>query len=877
MKLFGFLQDNQKQGNEEERPPLQAQIREYIKTTRQKIKEKDRAFKVKAIIVLVLYIYLTGILASIFRYFGEMSNVGFRNAPKPTITPWGAIGAIFSFKYSLMAILLTLIITVAIILWWIRNHIGLGDYDIIERDGMNFKLQKKDAAAGSARPMTPEEEIENFAVIPQKSFKGKKNPGTIIFGRDINTGDYVLEKPIGELERPSRHTFTVGATGSFKTTNYIIPMIMQISRSGDNMIISGPAELVNFSYHMLKKRDYNIKVFDPKKADISDGWNIVGAAKDPVFSKIFAKMIVDHFAGAGKGGDPFWPEGMYVLFSACIQYVNTTTSNTIEQILYMLKVMKKEGMDKLFLNLPDNYPGKSDYETFLTSPVPNNVINGLALRLSTFNVPSVGKICSSEGIDIIKDLAEPGSKTAIFIVADEADSVFSFIPSLFLTAAVKQLKPYAEDTTEKTLAKPVHFIMDEFSNTGYIEDMPQYLATMRKYGIVFHLIIQNLPQFYKRYSEHEVNDMISNCEYKLIFGIGETVTAEFFEKYCGITTIRSSMTQSSSVVTKSTENFREGEQKRNLYNADEFIVMNERNYVLLRKGRHPLELEKVYWKNLEDSKLFKPFERADYVPVSSSYKPVTRLKTSDNASKIGIDYNKGADGANTFDGGRQFGIYEEQTPTFRKEEKNQTEGKNKGRNKGNGKGKGKKKEETESPPLFEPDYYPSYYLDRPIANANDICTEIVDGKTIIKFKNNKNKKGQNRQAVILKYNIDGTKCKVVKGAVPDNMYVAVKTKIDLDVLETACTISKENSVFMGWKLTYKRGDKEIESKRIRDPKTNICVNEHGEITKSYSFSMPQSDCVLSPIFETAKGANKNTDFQTATHEVQSTENAVMRM
>ena len=131
------------------------------------------------------------------------------------------------------------------------------------------------------------------------------------------------------------------------------------------------------------------------------------------------------------------------------------------------------------------------------------------------------------------------------------------------------------------------------------------------------------------------------------------------------------MTQSSSVVTKSTENFREGEQKRNLYNADEFIVMNERNYVLLRKGRHPLELEKVYWKNLEDSKLFKPFERADYVPVSSSYKPVTRLKTSDNASKIGIDYNKGADGANTFDGGRQFGIYEEQTPTFRKEEKNQ--------------------------------------------------------------------------------------------------------------------------------------------------------------------------------------------------------------
>ena len=44
------------------------------------------------------------------KYFGEIIDIGFGDSPKPTITPWGALGALFSFKYSLPTMLVTLLI-----------------------------------------------------------------------------------------------------------------------------------------------------------------------------------------------------------------------------------------------------------------------------------------------------------------------------------------------------------------------------------------------------------------------------------------------------------------------------------------------------------------------------------------------------------------------------------------------------------------------------------------------------------------------------------------------------------------------------------------------------------------------------------------------
>lgn len=864
MKLFGYLEKTKSQPVDH-RPSFVRQVKIYIDETMLKIKKKDSNFKKKAIILLILYMYVTGVLASFLRYLGEIANIGFSNSPKPTLTPWGAVGALFSFKYSLMAILITFLIAASILLWWIRNHIGLGDYELEERGGLKFKKQIMDATLGSAREMTEEEMRDNFTVTPAAEFYGRKNPGRIIFGRDIVSKDYITEKRIPKGLRPNRNTITVGSAGSYKTSNYIIPLVMQLSRAGDNMIINDSStEISKATYHLLESRGYEIKIFNILNPKVSDGWNFIGAVGDnPILSKSFARMIIDSSAGKGEGGDSFWPEGMYVLLSALILYVNTTPTNTIEQIRHILNNVDINDIPRLFKDLADDDPAKMEFNTYMTSPVQRNVLNGAAQRLAIFNSSAISKICSSDGINIIKDLADENKKTAIFIVTSAVDSTFSFIPSLFLTAAAVQLPDHVTNNTEGlTLPQPVHFIMDEFSNTGRIADIGQYLSATRKFGLVFHLIVQSFPQFYKRYDENEVLEIIGNCQYTLCFGAGEPLTAEFFEKYCGPTTVRTSMTQSASVVLKGTDNFREGEQQRSLFYANEILTMDKYEYLLLTNGMPPLKLKKAFWKDLEDSRYTKDFQMRNYQPRCAEYKGTINLDVKEGASH---DEDDRTDLPRSFD--EVDFTLEEEPHRYRAQE-------------GPAKKPGERKKHSktasfaDTPPMFQA----RYYAERPPANSSDVITDVNSkNKKVIYFKNNKDKNGTPRQAILIRYNIDGTTC-TIRGSVPDNLYVPAKTKIRLDELEKKCNLIKENSVLVGWKLQYSRGEKEIKAKRLKIPGSNKCVNENGELVKSYAFSLPLSDCELSPIIESSKGANKNIQNDSAKKpQITSTEHTVIEM
>ena len=57
----------------------------------------------------------------------------------------------------------------------------------------------------------------------------------------------------------------------------------------------------------------------------------------------------------------------------------------------------------------------------------------------------------------------------------------------------------------------------------------------------------------------------------------------------------------------------------------------------------------------------------------------------------------------------------------------------------------------------------------------------------------------------------------------------------------------------------------------------MCVNENGELIKSYSFTLPQSDCEISPIFESGKGAEKNENTERTNEHVESTVNSSLKL
>ena len=125
MKLLGYAKEHTNKQIEKERPPFLKQLKEYKEGIRLKIEKKDRTFKVWSIILITLYFYVTGVITTFLRYFGEIKNLGLRESPKPSGWPWTVVAALFDFRYSIKAYIITLIIAIVILLWWIRKNIAL--------------------------------------------------------------------------------------------------------------------------------------------------------------------------------------------------------------------------------------------------------------------------------------------------------------------------------------------------------------------------------------------------------------------------------------------------------------------------------------------------------------------------------------------------------------------------------------------------------------------------------------------------------------------------------------------------------------------------------------------------------------------------------
>lgn len=96
-------------------------------------------------------------------------------------------------------------------------------------------------------------------------------------------------------------------------------------------------------------------------------------------------------------------------------------------------------------------------------------------------------------------------------------------------------------------ALPIHvnFLLDEFKNIGEIPNFLNYLATVRKYRIGLHVIIQDVGQIKTMYKEQEHEILLANVDTTIFLGSILTEDKEFIQKMMGKTTIRQRSTSDS--------------------------------------------------------------------------------------------------------------------------------------------------------------------------------------------------------------------------------------------------------------------------------------------------------------------------------------------
>lgn len=804
--------------------------KEYEQTEKKSLKEQIAELKLAAkatkkstivilCIVSVLALYFAGIIAEIIRFFSDVSANGLFSGAEPrkiSFSPISAFLALFDFQYSIWGILIMLILVALVMLWWLRNHITMGLSVTEERGGMTFERQLTDASLGSAREMNSQEIVNNFDLISINDF-AYKNTGAILLGSLKN--NYVLIKDMSAAK--NINTAIIGAAEAWKTSNYIIPLIMQLIFRGENIVVNDPSgELFRTTYLLCKANGYGVKCLNTEFFNHSNGWNFIGeVGEDMALANIYSVTIITSTDDSdAKAQDQFYKDAMTSLLTFYILYVNFKNKekgvpSTIEQIL---ELITGETIETLTLRatteLPKDSAAYRAFQIFLKSPIKDNAIFTLGVRLYSFLDKKLSKICSTTDMST-KDLLKP--KTAVFIITSDNDDTLSFISALYVNTAIKNLTKYAKhETPNGYLPTRVHFILDEFLNTGHIDRMGQMLSANRKYNLVFHLVIQSMPQFYQRYDENEVDEILSNCKYKLCFNAGEATTAQYFMVLSGKTTARTKMTATSSPVIKNTDQAREVVQQRDLYDVGEIYTMDKTEFILFVTNEHPIKLKKVYYKTLPGGDRLENFNICDYeTNINDLYERPQRTELS-TSSKVEADKEKPPVSVSE--------VNENNCGYINTSRNGQPD--NGGRKKSNSfpqneihtKQDSPKKKKPEEAPLFK-----ESYKDRDFENADAVFISATDSNAY--FKERDARTGKQLQAFKLQYDIPYDI--QVNGTIPENQYITYRTKIELSAIAKCCNLHKENYILNGFLLQREYGaSKEYKlDETITAPKQNIVL------------------------------------------------------
>ena len=173
----------------------------------------------------------------------------------------------------------------------------------------------------------------------------------------------------------------------------------------------------------------------------------------------------------------------------------------------------------------------------LTGVVLNNAANTaksymgvLQPKLSVFN--DIGICYATSWSDMsFDDFTE--KPTALFIkVPDEQESRHC-IATMCISQLYKKLIETASKRANLSLARPVHFLLDEFANLPKIEKMDSLITVGRSRQIYFHLVVQSYSQLDNKYGRECAEVIRGNCNIQIYIGTEDQKTKEEFSKMCG--------------------------------------------------------------------------------------------------------------------------------------------------------------------------------------------------------------------------------------------------------------------------------------------------------------------------------------------------------
>lgn len=371
-----------------------------------------------------------------------------------------------------------------------------------------------------------------YPEIPAELQRRLPQSGDIVFGELDNT--YVCTNLHTDF-----HSIIIGGSGSGKSSTQIIGNLL-LNPDTSVFAVDIKGEL---SQKATKIGDERIHIFNPQDHS-SWGFNpLYLLEEDSSEQVIFETMQTITYSLIPKPADirdPFWIDSARSMLIAFLIHLykdgNTTLVEIIDEIL-------SRPAKEIINEILDNSEGRSNERKLINQFADlaantqgnDTTLGGIVVQMSNaltvFSTDEDIRYAFGSNSRKISPMILNEGKSIYLVLKDERLDSYSTILQLIINLTLGELMK-----REENAINPVWVVIDELPrllSTGRLEKLLTSIKVCRSKRVRLTLVTQSLEALRTAYSENEVIDLLSNCNYKVVLDASSSKTQKMVCEMAG--------------------------------------------------------------------------------------------------------------------------------------------------------------------------------------------------------------------------------------------------------------------------------------------------------------------------------------------------------
>lgn len=323
----------------------------------------------------------------------------------------------------------------------------------------------------------------------------------------------------------------VAPTGANKTVGFVIPNILKCPGS---FVVADPSgEIYRNTAGEIKKRGYDIKVFQPAKPFFSEQYNPLARRKTLPELRDLARAFCNR---VGSQSEAYWATSATTPLYITLVALSRMPAFELANLGNARWIINHAGIDPartgewLASYLPEDHLYR-DFEAFFAQDHKqvSQHLGTVQAALEAWSDPGIAEVTAGDTINL-EGLRE--RKTAIYmIVPEHAVEHYAILMNLLYADCFRMCYQNPDGV-------PVYFFLDEFANLGKIEGFERTITTLRKYRCSISIILQDPAQLADVYGADKARTIANGGIANHIFlpGLG-IETCEKLERMLGKRTV----------------------------------------------------------------------------------------------------------------------------------------------------------------------------------------------------------------------------------------------------------------------------------------------------------------------------------------------------